>query len=151
VLFFCNILLLFFFSPEQSNNFVHCDGLEDLCRSLLKNNSLVRLGLNDNYIGVRGVDSACTLLRSNQRLRDLCLNHNPSIGPEGAIKLGSLLGDPDCVLEGLALSGCSLMDTSSEPLYAPKEGMHLFAIGIGRNASLRRYIQGIHLYTFCMC
>ena len=111
-------------------------------RSLRKNNSVVRLGLGDNSIGHRGVEAVCGLLRCNQRLRDLNLSNNHLVGPFGAAHFGALLEDRSCVLECLALSGCSLMVSEGgggggAALEAPKEGLLKLALGLGRNSSLR--------------
>ena len=58
-------------------NFIHDDGATEIATSLMKNNSLLKLGLANNCIGPRGVRALCDCMLRNKRLCDLDLNRNP--------------------------------------------------------------------------
>ena len=113
----------------------------------------VRLGLADNSIGPKGCAAVLRCLKANQRLMELNLNNNHTLGAQGAVAFGSLLAHPDCKLENLGLSGCNVMTMDAQPLdphggsgsvasvgyeNAPKEGIYRFSLGLAQNHSLKQ-------------
>ncbi|XP_076835963.1 NACHT, LRR and PYD domains-containing protein 3-like isoform X2 [Brachyhypopomus gauderio] len=81
--------------------------------------TLEKLQLFNCSISEEGCAALCSALRSNRssHLRELNLNYNKP-GDSGVKQLSDLLQDPDCTLEKLDLSWCSITEEGCAALYS---------------------------------
>ncbi|XP_053534234.1 uncharacterized protein LOC108264148 isoform X12 [Ictalurus punctatus] len=128
---------------ELSGNTLRGSGMKELC-GVLKNQQfkLLKLGLCKCSLTEEDCTAVVSALRTNPSLlKELDLSEN-TIGNTGVKELSDLLQNPNCTLEKLKLSNCSLTQTQCGDLAKALEcnsSSHLKELDLRGNYSVSRW------------